>query len=126
LSNFHPILDWLAEHAQGINHSKLAVLHWDSQAKNIILHPNGSMVVFDWTDLLVSDPRFDLTWTLMLISVYQGSQWRQSFLEAYERHAGELLENLEFFDVAACTRRLYSIAVSISAGTEKMGMRPSA
>jgi aminoglycoside phosphotransferase (APT) family kinase protein len=69
------------------------------------------MVVIDWTGLQLSDPRFDLAWTLMLISAYQGSQWRQSFLEAYERHAGELLENLEFFDVAACTRRLYSIAV---------------
>ncbi|MGB3699744.1 MAG: hypothetical protein WA997_00610 [Anaerolineales bacterium] len=30
------------------------------------------------------------------------------------------------FDVAACTRRLNSIAVSITAGAEQMGMRPGA
>jgi hypothetical protein len=35
-------------------------------------------------------------WTLMLISAYQGNQWHQPFLKAYERHAGEQLEHLEW------------------------------
>jgi aminoglycoside phosphotransferase (APT) family kinase protein len=83
----------MAEHAQSVQCSELAVLHWDFHPENIIRCPDGSLVVIDWTGLQLSDPRFDLAWTLMLISAYQGSQWRQSFLEAYERHAGELLEN---------------------------------
>jgi hypothetical protein len=36
------------------------------------------------------------------------------------------MEQLDFFDVAVCLRRLYSIATSITAGAEEMGMRPGA
>jgi hypothetical protein len=62
----------------------------------------------------------------MLVTAYEGSNWRKLFLETYERKAGEPIEQLEFFDVAACLRRLYSIAVSVTAGAEQMGMRPGA
>lgn len=67
--------------------------------------------------------RFDLAWTLMLISAYEGDQWRQAFLEAYEGYTGAAVENLEYFDVTVCIRRLYSLAVSISAGAEALGCR---
>ena len=40
-------------------------------------------------------------WTLMLISAYQGNQWHQPILKAYERHAGEQLEHLESGDSTA-------------------------
>jgi hypothetical protein len=62
----------------------------------------------------------------MLVTAYEGSNWRKLLLETYERKAGESVEQLEFFDVAACLRRLYSIAVSVTAGAEQMGMRPGA
>ena len=103
-----------------------AVLHWDFHPENIILRPDGSMAVIDWTGLQVSDLRFDLAWTILLITAYQGEHWRGQFLESYERVAGEPIENFEFFDVAASTRRLFSIAVSINEGAEKLGMRPGA
>lgn len=126
IPEFLPLLDWLAENSQGIQGSKTAILHWDFHPGNVILRPDKSMVVIDWTSLQVSDPRFDLAWTLMLITAYEGEKWREPFLEAYERHVGEKVDQLEFFDVAACTRRLFSIAASIAAGAEHMGMRPGA
>jgi aminoglycoside phosphotransferase (APT) family kinase protein len=126
LPDFLPILDWLEDHIADLEKSYPAVLHWDFHPENIILQPDGSMVVIDWTGLQVSDLRFDLAWTLMLITAYEGGYWRTPFIESYERAAGESFPNMEFFDVAACTRRLFSIAGSISAGAEKLGMRPGA
>lgn len=126
LPDFLPLLDWLDDHMTDLTQAMPALLHWDFHPENIILQPDGSMVVIDWTGLQVSDLRFDLAWTLMLIAAYEGEHWRRLFLESYERAAGELIPNLEFFDVAACTRRLFSIAISINEGAEKMGMRPGA
>jgi aminoglycoside phosphotransferase (APT) family kinase protein len=126
LPDFLPVFDWLEVHQQELRVSKPAVLHWDFHPENIILRPDDAMVVIDWTGLQVSDPRFDLAWTLMLVTAYEGSNWRKLLLETYERKAGEPIEQLEFFDVAACLRRLYSIAVSVTAGAEQMGMRPGA
>jgi aminoglycoside phosphotransferase (APT) family kinase protein len=126
LPDFLPLMNWLEDHVSDLGTSFPAVLHWDFHPENIILRPDGSMVVIDWTGLQVSDLRFDLAWTLMLITAYQGEHWRGPFLESYERAAGEPIENLEFFEVAACTRRLFSIAVSIKVGAEKLGMRPGA
>lgn len=34
----------------------------------------SNMEVIDWTDLQVSDSRFDLAWTLMLITAYEGEE----------------------------------------------------
>jgi aminoglycoside phosphotransferase (APT) family kinase protein len=126
LPDFLPLFEWLETHLADIQTSKPAVLHWDFHPENIILQPDGAMVVIDWTGLQVSDLRFDLAWTLMLIAAYEGEHWRGPFLESYERAAGKPVSNLEFFDVAAGTRRLFSIVVSINEGAEKLGMRPGA
>jgi aminoglycoside phosphotransferase (APT) family kinase protein len=126
LPDFLPLLNWLDDHIEELTKVMPAVLHWDFHPENIILQPDGSMVVIDWTGLRVSDFRFDLAWSLMLIAAYEGEHMRGQFLEAYEHAAGEPVPDLEFFDVAACTRRLFSIAVSIDRGAEKLGMRPGA
>jgi aminoglycoside phosphotransferase (APT) family kinase protein len=82
-----PVFEWLHDHLSGLISSRLAILHWDFHPENIILRPDGSMVVIDWTGVQVSDPRFDLAWTLILIMAYESSQLRQQFLESYERLA---------------------------------------
>jgi aminoglycoside phosphotransferase (APT) family kinase protein len=126
LPDFLPVFEWLEVHLLKLQNSRLSALHWDYHPGNVILRPDDSLIVIDWTGLQVSDPRFDLAWTLMLITAYEGYQWRKPILDSYELHAGEQIDGIEFFDVAACLRRLFSIAVSISAGAEQMGMRPGA
>ena len=83
-------------------------------------------VVIDWTALEISDSRFDLAWTLLLVSTYEGEEWRDLVLQEYERLAGIRVEQIAYFDVAACARRLSSIVISLSEGPEKLGMRPGA
>ena len=36
------------------------------------------------------------------------------------------MEQMAYFDVAACLKRLFSVVVSLSDGAEKLGMRPGA
>ncbi|NIV35286.1 MAG: hypothetical protein GWN58_39275 [Anaerolineae bacterium] len=47
-------------------------------------------------------------------------------MQEYERLAGIRVEQIAYFDVAACARRLFSVVVSLSEGPEKLGMRPGA
>ena len=46
--------------------------------------------------------------------------------DEYERLAGHKVKQIEYFEVVASFRRLFSIVVSISRGAEKLGMRPEA
>ena len=87
---------------------------------------DGSATVIDWTQIQVSDPRFDLAWTLMLVGAAEGWQWRDRILAEYERLAGAPIQELEWFEVAACGKRLFSVVVSLAAGPEALGMRPEA
>jgi hypothetical protein len=72
----------------------------------------------------VSDPRFDLAWTLVLVSTYEGAGWHDRILREYERIAGAKVEGLAFFEVVACVKRLYSVAAALTFGPQTVGMRP--
>jgi aminoglycoside phosphotransferase (APT) family kinase protein len=82
--------------------------------------------VIDWTQIQVSDSRFDLAWTLMLVGAAEGWHWRDRMLAEYERLAGAPVQELEWFEVAACSKRLFSVFVSFAAGPETLGMRREA
>jgi aminoglycoside phosphotransferase (APT) family kinase protein len=82
--------------------------------------------VIDWTGLDISDSRFDLAWTLLLVSTHEDEEWRDLVLQGYERLAGISVEQIAYFDVAVCARRLLSVVISLSEGPEKLGMRTGA
>ncbi len=110
--------DVITEHA--------APVHWDFHPENMLLQKDGSAVVIDWTGFDLTDYRFDLAWTLLLIGCNEHPKWRQPVLREYERQAGRKVDGLEFFDVAACVRRLFTVIVSVNYGAEQLGMRPGA
>jgi aminoglycoside phosphotransferase (APT) family kinase protein len=124
--DFTPIAAWLEVRRNTVPCSRPAPTHGDYHAGNLLLRDDGSAVVVDWTGFQVSDPRFDLAWTLVLIDSYQGGQWRQRILREYERLAGSEVTQLGFFLVAACASRLFSVVASLAGGAETMGMRPGA
>ena len=74
----------------------------------------------------VADPRMDLAWTLLLMSTYGNPEARGIILDEYERIADHKVNQIEYFEVIASLRRLFSILVSLSAGADKLGMRPEA
>jgi aminoglycoside phosphotransferase (APT) family kinase protein len=125
-SGFLRIVEWLEARRDQVPCRRPSPLHWDYHPGNVLLRDDGSAVVIDWTGLDVSDSRFDVAWTLLLVSSHHGIEWRESILREYERLAGTDVPHIEYFDVAACLKRLGSVAASLSFGPEKLGMRPEA
>jgi len=126
LAAFSPVLDWLDERREQVPCRRPAPIHWDFHPGNVILKPDGAAVVIDWTQIQVSDPRFDLGWTLLLTGAYTTDDVRELILTEYQRFSGAPVEQLRFFDVASCVKRLGTVMISLSAGADSMGMRPDA
>ena len=126
MDGFDPLFDWLRERIFEVRFERPSVLHMDYHPWNILLRDDGAAFVIDWTSVEVFDFRLDLAWTLLLISTYGNPEVREPVLDEYERVAGRKVEQIEYFEAAACLRRLFSICASLSAGADKMGMRPGA
>jgi hypothetical protein len=57
----------------------------------------------------------------------QGKADQATMMQAtYERLATQPLEHLEFFEIIACFKRLFDIAVSLQSGATILGMKPEA
>ena len=123
---FLAIMEWLEARRDQVPCLRPSLIHWDYHPQNVLLRDDGSAVVIDWTQLDTSDSRFDLAWTLVLVSSLEGAKWRHRILQEYERLAGAKVEQIAYFEVAACSKRLGSVALSFSYGPEKLGMRPDA
>jgi len=126
LNGFLPVIDWLLTKRDQVPCPQPAPVHWDFHPGNVILKPDGSAVVIDWTQIQVSDPRFDLSWTLLLAGAYAGQSVREMILAEYQRIAGTTVVQLPYFEVASCVKRLGTVLISLSAGADSMGMRPDA
>ena len=126
LPGFLPLLGWLETRRDQVPCRHRSPVHWDYHPGNVLLREDGSAMVVDWTQIEVSDARFDLAWTLLLVGSHEGMEWREPILREYERLAGVEVEQIEYFDVAACLKRLGSVAISLSLGPEQLGMRPGA
>lgn len=123
---FNQILDWLEKGKQSVPSKRLSLIHFDYHSYNILIRDDGTPFVIDWTGSAITDYRVDLAWTLLLASTYGNPEMRNYILETYEKIAGGKVENIEYFEVVAATRRLGSIYLSLSEGAEKLGMRPEA
>jgi aminoglycoside phosphotransferase (APT) family kinase protein len=126
LRGFEPTLNWLQERRDLVPCAQPAVIHYDFHPANILWRSDNTAVVIDWSAVEVSDPRFDLAWTMLLLGAYEGWAWRDKILELYERLTGSAVEQITFFEVSACLRRLFSIAVSLQGDAAKLGMDPNA
>jgi len=123
---FQAALAWLETRRNELPCPAPSPVHLDFHPGNVLIRADGSAVVIDWTAFDVSDARFDLAWTLILAHAYLGEDWRQRLLNGYERLLGNKVEQIEVFEVFACLRRLFDVAISFSQGAEKQGMRPGA
>lgn len=116
---FRPVMEWLRERSQAIRSERLSIIHQDYHPGNIIITEDGTGCVIDWTQTEVSDYRFDLAWTLLLLSTIEGPELRDDVLREYERYAGQRVLDLDFFEVVACLKRLLEPPVSQTAPQEQ-------
>ncbi len=124
VAGFAPVMEWLELRGARVAPLPGAVVHWDLHPENVLLRDDGSMVVIDWTHWDVTDPRFDLAWTMLLVGAYPG--WGEAVLREYERMAGLKMADMEYFQAAGCVRRLMSVVIALTYGPERLGMRAEA
>ena len=122
---FNLVLKWLESKKVNVPCQQLSVTHNDYHPNNILVH-NGKAFVIDWSSAAVEDFRMDVAWTLLLVSTFETPAYRDIILSEYERIAGFTIEHIEYFDVLACVKRLFTISVSLTEGAARMGMRPGA
>lgn len=125
-ADFTPILDWLSARREQVPCQWSSIIHRDFHPYNILEKASGRLYVIDWTYAEISDYRFDLAWTLIVILGYNGQTCRQMILDEYERQMGRKVRGLEVFEVISILRRLGAVMISLSAGAESLGMRSEA
>jgi aminoglycoside phosphotransferase (APT) family kinase protein len=126
MPGFLPVYEWLLERKNLVPCERPAPVHWDFHPGNVLVSQDGSVVVIDWTQVEVSDSRFDLGWTLILAESHASKAMRDAILGGYEMLSGKRIRELAYFEVFACLKRLFSVAISLEAGPEQIGMRPGA
>ena len=126
-SEFDPAVAWLRRRAADVRCERLSVTHGDYHCWNVLLRErDDALFVIDWTQAGISDYRFDLGWTLVLMRTNFGREMRDATLAGYERASGRAVPDPDFFEAAAALRRAASIAIALTAGPESLGMRPEA
>lgn len=123
---FQPILDWLTDNYKSVPCERLSIVHWDYHPANLLLKDDGEAIVIDWTNVDIGDYRADLAWTLLLVSSYGNPEGRDIVLKAYENIAGHKADGIEFYEVFALARRMFSMYISMTIGADKLGMRAEA
>jgi aminoglycoside phosphotransferase (APT) family kinase protein len=126
LTEFDPIVDWLQARRDDVPCMRPALTHGDFHYQNILLREDGSPVVIDWTTARIADPRVDLAWTLLLQQTHVDVHLRNTILQEYERLSGAKVQHLVWFETLACLWRLRHLAVLLSGGEHKLGMRSDA
>jgi aminoglycoside phosphotransferase (APT) family kinase protein len=108
----------------------VGLVHWDFHWDNLLVDSRGRTWVIDWTQCQATDVRFDLAWTLILVGTTLGwetaAQVRAGYAQARNISLDELTQELDFFEAAACAKRLMSVLVALQYGAEALGMRPGA
>ena len=124
--DLQPIVSWLDARRDNLACQVPSPVHQDFHPGNILLGSENQATVIDWTGFDVTDFRFDLAWTLVLAYAYSGREFRDAILVEYERQMGSQVDEIETFEVFACSRRLFDVFVSLSEGAQRLGMRPEA
>ena len=120
------ITKWLKMKADTIEFDELSATHNDFHPANILIDANGNPYVIDWTAADLMDYRVDLAWTLLLAKVYIGDETRDTILREYESVSQKSVEDIQFFEVFGCFRRLTDNLVTISTDSNDIGLREGA
>jgi aminoglycoside phosphotransferase (APT) family kinase protein len=123
---FQPVFDWLIDNYKAVPCERLSIVHWDYHPANLLLKDDGEAIVIDWTNVDIGDYKADLAWTMLLVSSYGNPEGRDIVLKAYENIAGDKVEGIEYYEVFALMRRMFTMYISMTIGADKLGMRAEA
>lgn len=123
-------LRWLGSRRATVPCERLSIIHGDFHRNNILIGADGAPVVIDWSNVRLADYRTDVAWTRLISSIIRSAMGQadegDAELRMYEQFAGKPVTEIEVFEVAACTRLLTSVLISLQFGSAREGMRPEA
>ncbi len=101
-SEILPVVEWLHARRDLVPCKRPTITHRDFHPHNVIITEEGAYegVIIDW-GWQISDPRFDLGWTLTSLERSDLREFRDDVLAEYERRTGERVEQLAYFEVLA-------------------------
>jgi aminoglycoside phosphotransferase (APT) family kinase protein len=101
-SEIEPVVEWLTARRDLVPCKRPRITHRDFHPWNIIITESGDYegIIIDW-GWQISDPRFDLGWTLTLLERGGYHELRDTMLAEYERQTGASVEHLAYFEVLA-------------------------
>lgn len=119
--SFLPLVDWVGAQRERLGAGRPALVHGDFHPLNILVRGDGSAVVIDWSGAEVSDPRFDLAWSMVIVGSSWGRTWRDRILGEYERISGGPVEGIEVFETFVTARRVFEALLMLSSGRDRVG-----
>jgi aminoglycoside phosphotransferase (APT) family kinase protein len=122
---FLPAFPWLSALRDEMPCERPSLTHHDFHPGNVIVRAGGEQVVIDWSGSTVSDPRFDLAWTLLLLQAHWGPASREQTLREYERLRGAPVERLHHFEAFACARAISELGFVVATGALRPADRES-
>ncbi|MCH7663081.1 MAG: phosphotransferase, partial [Chloroflexi bacterium] len=119
LSEFEGHIHWLEDRLEHGATTHLSVIHNDYHPLNILLRAKGGdLVIIDWSFAEVGDYRLDLAWSVMLLGVMVGEQYRDVLLASYEQLSGNQVVHFQYFEVLKFTQRMLTIATWLDDSVE--------
>ncbi len=110
-----PVVEWLDANKPGNMHRSLC--HLDYHGMNVMME-EGKPYVIDWGASAICDSRMDLAWTLLLYTTFGGAEYHDPILSMYEGMSEKKVEDLEYFEVVAATRRIADLVKTVGGGTD--------
>ncbi|MCP1186074.1 aminoglycoside phosphotransferase family protein [Paenibacillus sp. 1781tsa1] len=99
------INDLLANLIQHVQIRQECLIHGDYNLGNI-LEMDGHYTIIDWTNGQYGDPRYDIAWSVFLITIYNGERYGEVYRAQFARSASYVytLEEEQIFGAIACLR----------------------
>ena len=120
---FEPVFDWFESHVEKINDMPLALVHFDLHPQNVMVEKaTGKHYVIDWTGASFNDPRMDVFWAALLLGHQTALPLFDLMIQSYEEVTGKQLTDRPFFEAVVCIRRIATLMLTMTGGSESVGM----
>ncbi|MEK4662982.1 aminoglycoside phosphotransferase family protein [Priestia sp. FSL H7-0729] len=105
IESHEDIHEHLANLTQHVQIRQECLIHGDYNLGNI-LEMDGHYTIIDWTNGQYGDPRYDMAWSVFLITIYNGESYGEMYRAQFARAASDVytLEEEQIFGAIACLR----------------------
>lgn len=100
---YEDISTHLSQLLQRVQLRQDCLIHGDYNLGNI-LETEDHYTIIDWTNGQVGDPRYDIAWSVFLITIYNGERYGETYCAEFRRTASYSLEDEKVFEAMACLR----------------------